>query len=185
MKFTDEQWRIWNGIALNEGLRRTHFDMALAEDLAASAMEKLLKSDAVVDESKMPAYVRKTVLNLFLDHRDKQKPAALGSQGEAISKGYFNADGAMRLPAELIERSPSYAVIANDVRERQSTFLRAIFDSLSLKERELLDLTMRGYSNHDIAEILGYANNKIVATRLKQIYSKIEKNFDLPYGVLD
>jgi DNA-binding NarL/FixJ family response regulator len=49
-----------------------------------------------------------------------------------------------------------------------------VLSILSSKEKEILILSTAGFENNEIAEHLGYATNKIVATRLGQITKKVK-----------
>ncbi|NDA81184.1 MAG: hypothetical protein EBX92_08750 [Actinobacteria bacterium] len=63
-------------------------------------------------------------------------------------------------------RSPSYIV---GIRDQ----IKYILTVLNDKEREMLMLATAGFDNHQIAEMLNYKSNKIVATRLRQITEKV------------
>jgi FixJ family two-component response regulator len=66
--------------------------------------------------------------------------------------------------------SPSAKLVLKDSVEE-------ILALLKDKEKELLILSAAGYDNHEIALHLGYASNKVVATRLAQISEKVRKAF--------
>ena len=54
-----------------------------------------------------------------------------------------------------------------------------VLDLLNLKEKEILILAAAGFDNHAIADQLDYKNNKIVATRIKQIEQKVKNALDI------
>ena len=64
-------------------------------------------------------------------------------------------------------RSPSLIICQRDQIKR-------ILELLTIKECEILIMAAADYDNHAIAEHLGYASNKVVATRLRQISQKVE-----------
>jgi DNA-binding NarL/FixJ family response regulator len=68
-------------------------------------------------------------------------------------------------------RSPSLIVQRRDQVEE-------VLAVLNQKEKEILILSAAGYDNHDIAMYLNYRTNKIVATRLAQIKSKVQNGLN-------
>lgn len=48
-----------------------------------------------------------------------------------------------------------------------------ILDALPDKEQQLLVLDAAGFTTKEIAEELGYASAKVVATRIKQVRAKV------------
>ncbi|MFM7985811.1 MAG: hypothetical protein ACKPKO_41500, partial [Candidatus Fonsibacter sp.] len=71
------------------------------------------------------------------------------------------------------------AVGSPSVLVRVKESVSEVLDVLNLKEKEILILAAAGYDNHEIAMHLDYKNNKIVATRLKQIEQKVKKALNL------
>jgi len=80
---------------------------------------------------------------------------------------------------ELGERMISFAVGSPSALVRIKESVDEVLDLLNLKEKEILILAAAGFDNHAIADQLDYKNNKIVATRIKQIEQKVKNALDV------
>ena len=78
---------------------------------------------------------------------------------------------------EEVEREMLSLVMGPSTRAIQLDTVRRILNSLSRKEQQLLILSAAGLDNHEIAVELGYASNRIVATRIGQVITKIRTAF--------
>ena len=80
---------------------------------------------------------------------------------------------------ELEEKMISFAAGSPSVLVRIKESEDEVLDVLNLKEKEILILAAAGFDNHEIADQLDYKNNKIVATRIKQIEQKVKNALDI------
>lgn len=162
-KVTDQQWTEWMKTATKIARRWRKTAVKDSSDHAAIAIEKLLKQKSCPDN--VTAWLTRTIENQYHDVWRK-----LNSRGSHYKEDITDAE----LERELVSfatRSPSLLV---GIRDQVSKIL----DMLSTRERELLVMAAAGFDNHEIAREMGYASNKIVATRIQQVGAKVEKLLD-------
>ncbi len=155
-----EEWEEWLKAAKRiSGARRINTSMGPSE-YASLAIEKLLQQDK--RPSNVEAWLSTTIKNLYIDRFR-----------------HMNAFGGIR-KANLDDEGWEYEMVRFAVRSRslmigQRDQIKRILQMLTIKECELLIMAAADYDNHAIAAELGYASNKVVATRLRQINEKVEK----------
>lgn len=157
---SSDQWDQWMKTATKIARRWRKTAVKDSSDHAAIAIEKLLKQQTCPDN--VTAWLTRTIQNQYHDVWRK-----LNTRGSAYKEDITDAE----LEGELISfatRSPSMLIGIRDQVSR-------ILDLLSSRERELLVMAAAGFDNHEIARELGYASNRVVATRIKQVSEKLEK----------
>ena len=160
---TPEQWAQWQDAARKAANAKRVFTTLGAEDYAAQAIEKLLEQRE--QPANVEAWLRLTIKNQYIDRFRK-----IEARGGVTQREWSNE----RWEEEMITRaigSPSAFVVAR-------THVEEILGTLKEKEKELLILHAAGFDNHQIANYLNYASNKIVATRLAQILQKVKTEFE-------
>ena len=58
-------------------------------------------------------------------------------------------------------------------------------ETLSEKDKQILQLRLEGYTMKEVAEKLGYANHSGVLKRLRKIGRAFEKYADVDYGLTE
>ena len=162
MNLSDQEFkRLW-GITTAYALRFGHTSLGL-EDYVATAFEKLLK----MDEAKVPnpeAWLKLVITNMMINRAKKLKhrpPTMRGLDAEEIEAIGLGVD----------KRSFTSQIADADL-------VAQILDRLGEKQRQMLILDAAGYSTAEIADELGYANARTVATRIKQVREEIKKSLE-------
>ncbi len=129
------------------------------EDYAASAVEKLLEQEE--EPPNLEAWLRLVVTNMMYDRSRKikaRKPSLRGLEPD-------------QLDAMLVgQRKPSLSTqVANQ------DLLADLLEDLNEKDQRLLILDAAGMKSKEIAEELGFANAKVVATRIQQVRKKLQQ----------
>lgn len=129
------------------------------EDYAASAVEKLLEQEE--EPPNLEAWLRLVVTNMMYDRSRKikaRKPSLRGLEPD-------------QLDAMLVgQRKTSLSTqVANQ------DLLADLLEDLNEKDQRLLILDAAGMKSKEIAEELGFANAKVVATRIQQVRKKLRK----------
>jgi len=134
------------------------------DDYVSSAFEKLLQ----MDEQKVPnpeAWLKLVITNMLINRANKLKhrpPTMRGLEPEQL---------------EAIAIGPNKRSMSSQIIDAE--VVGQILDGLSAKQKEMLVLDAAGFTTAEIAEELGYASAKVVATRIKQIRQEIKKSIDL------
>ncbi len=161
---TPEQWQAWLKFAQTLSKAKKVNTSLGAEDYAAQAIENL------IEQEKRPAnvegWIALTIKRSYI-HRLRKIEARGGASNRNLSDHEWEK--------EMI----SFAAGSPSVMVRVQESVDEVLDVLNLKEKEILILAAAGYDNHAIAFHLDYKNNKIVATRLKQIEQKVKKALDI------
>ena len=129
------------------------------EDYAASAVEKLL-----IQEEPPPnieAWIRLVVTNMMYDRSKKiraRKPSLRGLEPDQLDAMLLGQRKAS-LSTEVVNQA----------------LLTDLLEDLSEKDQRLLILDAAGMKSKEIAEELGFANAKVVATRIQQVRKKLKK----------
>lgn len=163
-----EDWEKWQLFAkrhaAKEAVRRGVFGSLGPEDYAATAIELLWK------QQKRPPIIEGWLgltINRMYIHRHRKIMRRGG-----LSEHNLDEEGWETEMVTYTLGGPSAVVLLKlQVAE--------ILNLLTSKEQEMLSMSVAGYDNHEIANLLGFKSNKIVATRLKQISKKI-KSFTEP-----
>lgn len=143
--------------------RRLIQDSHTAQDVAQDAMIRLLVQDS--PPANIEAWLTRVVTNLANDHHRQQNrrqppPGAIGEGG---------------LPEErdLLDRGLAKWVSGPAL---DAIKLQNVLDSLNQRERQILTLHLQGWTNSEIADELGYANEASVRTQLSRTKSRIRGN---------
>lgn len=158
MKLSDDEAKWAMKVALDQSKRFGPSSLGY-EDYAASAVEKLL-----IQEEPPPnieAWIRLVVTNMMYD-RDKKirarKPSLRGLEPDQLDAMLLGQRKAS-LSTEVVNQA----------------LLADLLEDLSEKDQRLLILDAAGMKSKEIAEELGFANAKVVATRIQQVRRKIRK----------
>jgi RNA polymerase sigma factor (sigma-70 family) len=158
MKLSDEEAKWAMKIALDQSKRFGPSSLGY-EDYAASAVEKLLMEEK--PPPNMEAWIRMVVTNMMYDRNKKikaRKPSLRGLEPDQLDAMLFG------------QRKTSLSTqVANQA------LLTDLLEELSEKDQRLLILDAAGMKSKEIAEELGFANAKVVATRIQQVRRKLKK----------
>ena len=157
MKLTDEQAKWALQIALDQTRRFGPTSLG-NEDYAATAVEKLIEHKT--EPPNLEAWLRLVVTNMMLDRKRKlrvRKPSLRGLEPEQLD-AMIGISGKRTLSSSIVNRE----------------LVAELLDGLNEKDQRLLILDAAGFKTSEIAEELGYANAKVVATRLKQVRNRLK-----------
>jgi DNA-directed RNA polymerase specialized sigma24 family protein len=157
MKLSDQQAKRAMEIAFDQ-TRRFGPTTLGNEDYAMTAVEQLLLQEK--EPPNIEAWIRLVVTNMMIDRSRKlkaRKPSMRGLEPEVLDS---------MLNGSRI-RSISSLIANQDL-------VADLLDQLNEKDQRLLILDAAGFATKEIAEELGYANAKVVATRMKQIRNKLK-----------
>ena len=132
------------------------------EDYAMTAVEKLLLQEEA--PPNIEAWIRLVVTNMMIDRAKKmkaRKPSLRGLEPEILDT----------MVSGSRVRSMSSKIANQDL-------VANLLEELSEKDQRLLIMDAAGFKTKEIAEELGYANAKVVATRLKQVRLKLKERIN-------
>lgn len=161
MNYSDEELKKALAIANKFAQKWTHTSLGF-EDYAATAIEKLLLQKEKPEN--IEAWLKLVITNMMIDRHKKlkaRKPSLRDMTPEEIQA----------IAVGRNDRSMTSLIAISD-------YVAKILDDLPDKEQQLLVLDAAGFSTKEIAEELGYANAKVVATRIKQIRIKIKASLE-------
>ena len=161
MDYTDDELKRALVVANKYAKKWTHTSLGF-EDYAASAIEKLLLQKQRPEN--IEAWLKMVITNIMIDRHKKikaRKPSLRDLSPEEIQA----------LAVGRNNRSMTSLIVIND-------HVAEILDGLPDKEQQLLILDAAGFSTKEIAEELGFANAKVVATRIQQVRKKLRKAVD-------
>jgi len=157
LKYTDEELKRALAVASKYAQKWTHTSLGF-EDYAATAIEKLLMQKQKPEN--IEAWLKMVITNMMIDRHKKikaRKPSLRDLSPEEIQ---------------------TIAVGRNDPTTASliaiKDYVAEILDGLPDKEQQLLILDAAGFSTKEIAEELGYAGAKVVATRIKQARNTVK-----------
>jgi len=164
MELTDEQAKYAWKVALNISGKNGHSTLG-PEDFAAQAIEKLLKLEKMPDN--LEGWLKAVITNLYID-RNRHIDARHRNLGQTFV-GHTDDE-----IAELVANKdqPSLSSLFVNVE-----FAREILESLSPTDQQILVLLTAGHSTAEIAIQLDFANAQVVATKIGQIRTKLQKAF--------
>jgi DNA-directed RNA polymerase specialized sigma24 family protein len=164
MELTDEQAKHAWKVALNISGKNGHSTLG-PEDFAAQAIEKLLKLETMPDN--LEGWLKAVITNLYID-RDRHIDARHRNLGTTFV-GHTDEE-----IAELVadKNQPSLSSLLVNVE-----FAREILESLPARDQQIWVLHTAGYSTAEIAVQLEFANAQVVATKMGQIRTKLQKAF--------
>lgn len=169
MELTDEQWMRVFRAAEREAQRRLR-NPIVAEDVAAIAVEKMLKASAVVPDDGLEAYVVTVVRNLLIDKHRGRAPTEPVEDDDLES-------GMAIFGLALHAKDPLAKMLKSERIRRRIDVARRILDSLNPRELALVELTLAGASGAEIADELGYASAAVVRTTRNRIYQRLQRGF--------
>ena len=158
MKLSDDEAKWAMKVALDQSKRFGPSSLGY-EDYAASAVEKLL-----IQEEPPPnieAWIRLVVTNVMYDRSKKiraRKPSLRGLEPDQLDAMLLGQRKAS-LSTQVVNQA----------------LLTDLLEDLSEKDQRLLILDAAGIKSKEIAEELGFANAKVVATRIQQVRKKLKK----------
>jgi DNA-directed RNA polymerase specialized sigma24 family protein len=164
LKLTDEQAKYAWKVALNISGKNGHTTLG-PEDFAAQAIEKLLKLDKMPDN--LEGCLKAVITNLYID-RNRHVDARHRNLGQTFV-GHTD-DEIADLVGDKDQPSMSSLLVNVD-------FAREILESLSSTDQQILVLHTAGHSTAEIAIQLDFANAQVVATKIGQIRTKLQKAF--------
>ena len=158
-EITRQEWQEWIDIArgLSKG-RRVNTSLG-SDDYAAQAIEKLLHQEN--RPANIKAWLAQTIKNQYIDRFRKRV-----HNGQTRIKDIDDDQWEFEM-ARYAAESPS-------LQFRTKESVDEVLSVLTIKEKEILIMSVAGFGNHEIADQLGYRTNKIVATRLAQIVEKVK-----------
>ena len=136
----------------------------LVEDMAATAMEKLVKQEPKPDN--IEAWLTTVVRNQMIDLGKKVK-----NRGGSSIK-YEDMNMLVTEVSALIQRSHG-SVIVNEIANQEK--VKKILEDLEPRDQELLMMHFAGKESKEIAQEMEYASAKVVATRIAQLIKKLQK----------
>ena len=163
MALTDQEWKDAYEFAQ---LKAKFFGAKneLVEDMAATAMEKLVKQDPKPDN--IEAWLTTVVRNQMIDLGKKVK-----NRGGTSIK-YEDMNLLVSEVSALIQRSHG-SVIVNEIANQEK--VKKILEDLEPRDQELLMMHFAGKESKEIAQEMGYASAKVVATRIGQLIKKLQE----------
>ena len=156
MNHTDEELKRALAVANKFAMKWTHTSLG-AEDYASTAIEKLLNQKEKPEN--IEAWLKMVITNMMIDRHKKlkaRKPSLRDLSPEEIQ-------------AMAVGRNDRSLTSLLAIKDQVADILDALPD----KEQQLLVLDAAGFTTKEIAEELGYASAKVVATRIKQVRKKI------------
>jgi DNA-directed RNA polymerase specialized sigma24 family protein len=164
MELTEEQAKHAWKVALNISGKNGHTTLG-HEDFAAQAIEKLLKLETMPDN--LEGWLKAVITNLYID-RNRHVDARHRNLGKTFV-GHTDDE-----IAELVTDNdqPSMSSLIVNVE-----FAREVLESLSPTDQQILVLHTAGHSTAEIAIQLDFANAQVVATKIGQIRTKLQKAF--------
>jgi DNA-directed RNA polymerase specialized sigma24 family protein len=164
MQLTDEQAKYAWKVALNISGKNGHSTLG-PEDFAAQAIEKLLKLEKMPDN--LEGWLKAVITNLYID-RDRHINARRKNLGKSFHG--HNDEEIAELVADRDQPSMSSDLVNVE-------FAREILESLPFRDQQIWVLHTAGYSTAEIAIQLDFANAQVVATKMGQIRTKLQKAF--------
>jgi RNA polymerase sigma factor (sigma-70 family) len=158
MKLSDDEAKWAMKVALDQSKRFGPSSLGY-EDYAASAVEKLLMQEE--PPPNIEAWIRLVVTNMMYDRSKKisaRKPSLRGLEPDQLDAMLLGQRKAS-LSTQVVNQA----------------LLTDLLEDLSEKDQRLLILDAAGMKSKEIAEELGFANAKVVATRIQQVRRKIRK----------
>ena len=158
MKLSDDEAKWAMKVALDQSKRFGPTSLGY-EDYAASAVEKLLMQEQ--PPPNIEAWIRLVVTNMMYDRNKKiraRKPSLRGLEPDQLDAMLLG-----QRKASLSTQVVNQALLAD------------LLEDLSEKDQRLLILDAAGMKSKEIAEELGFANAKVVATRIQQVRKKLKK----------
>jgi RNA polymerase sigma factor (sigma-70 family) len=157
---TEAEWSEWIRLARKFSNSKKVVTSLGAEDYAATAVEKLLMQET--KPANVEAWLARVIKNQYIDRFRKIQARGGPSQRELTDHEW---------EIEMLAHatgSPSLLIY-------QQEEIEEVLAVLNDREKEILILAAAGYDNEAIAIHLDYASNKVVATRLKQISTKVKR----------
>jgi len=156
---TPAEWDEWQKLAQRLSKSKKQITSLGPEDYASQAIEKLLQQP--LRPANIEGWLALTINRRYIDRFKK-----IEARGGGSNRDLTDEQWEIEMITHVVGSPSGLVRIKESVDE--------VLSILSAKEKEILILSAAGYDNHEIAMHLGYANNKIVATRLGQIVKKVK-----------
>ncbi len=153
------EWDEWQKLAQRLSKSKKQVTSLGPEDYASQAIEKLLQQPN--RPANVEGWLALTIKRQYIDRFKK-----IQARGGASNRDLTDEQWEIEMVTHAVGSPSGLVRIKESVDE--------VLSILSSKEKEILILSTAGFENHEIAEHLGYATNKIVATRLGQITKKVK-----------
>lgn len=160
----EEQWSQWLKYARGISKAKRINSTLGSEDYAAQAIEILLEQEK--KPVNVEGWIALTIKRSYI-HRFRKIVARGGRSIHDLTDKQWD------------EEMISHAVGSPSRLLRIKESVGEVLEVLNNKEKEILILAAAGFDNHEIAMHLGYATNKVVATRIKQISQKVKTAVDI------
>lgn len=157
---TEAEWSEWLRLARKFSSAKKVATSLGSEDYAAAAVEKLLMQET--KPANVEAWLARVIKNQYIDRFRKIQARGGASLRELTDQEWEK---------EMI----SHATGSPSLLIYQQEEIEEVLAVLNDREKEILIMAAAGYDNEAIAMYLDYASNKVVATRLKQISTKVKK----------
>lgn len=157
---SEEEWGQWFRTANRISRSRRISPTLGADDFAATAIEKLWTQN--IRPKNIEGWLSLTITRQYID-RFRQ----LVRRGGRDVRIFEDADWDREMIAHAIGSPIDLLEIHESVAE--------VLDVLEDREKEILLLSAAGVENQVIAQDLGYASGRVVATRLGQIKKKVQE----------
>jgi RNA polymerase sigma factor (sigma-70 family) len=144
---------------------------AEADDVASRAVTKLFEQDPFPDNPD--AWVTTAAQRMAIDRKRAQKRERRRGLGDAVDGE--DLDGKAALAQFIRLGSPASQKVDDDAVQR---IWLALEKALTLREFEIMQLTIDGAPQGEIAERLGYKNANTVKSTLVRIRRKIDEEFE-------
>lgn len=164
MKLTDEQAKYAWKVALNISGKNGQSTLG-PEDFAAQAIEKLIKLETMPDN--LEGWLKAVITNFYID-RARNIDARRRNLGNSFVG--HNDEEIAELVSDRNQPSMSSKLVNVE-------FAREILESLPFRDQQIWVLHTAGYSTAEIAMQLDFANAQVVATKMGQIRTKLQKAF--------
>jgi RNA polymerase sigma factor (sigma-70 family) len=172
VELTDEQWvRVFD--AAFRAAQRALRDPTAAEDVAAMTVERMLEVQAEIPDDRIEAYARTVVRNLLVD---KGRRAQRGATAAPVAHEELE-EGMGVFGLALHAKDPLVKLLKSERIRRRTDLARRILDSLSDRERALIELALAGATAAEIADELGYASAGTVRVTHMRIRQRLGNEF--------
>lgn len=154
------EWDEWQKLARKLSKSKKQVTSLGPEDYASQAIEKLLQQPN--RPANIEGWLALTINRQYIDRFKK-----IQARGGASNRELTDEQWEIEMVTHAVGSPSGLVRIKESVDE--------VLSVLSAKEKEILILSAAGYENDEIAMHLGYGSNKIVATRLGQIFKKVKE----------
>ena len=173
MQLSDQEWQDAMDFAKKFAKKmviKFAVDKNNIEDFASTAVLKLVKEKE--KPRNIQAWLTTVITRQVMDFKKHLNVA----QGGSI-KGMATEDLIEKVSA-LVQSSIGTKIV-NKLANQEK--LKKLISTLAPRDQELLFLQATGMGNKEIAQEMEYASDKVVATRIKQLIKKIQKDNSIDF----